>query len=234
MQRDQWLYKPGVTGGFLNGTLRHTAWTKPGGTWWEGEMPGARYENLTPPVPPARVHQAPVLVLGVGDELLADGGLGLAAARRFAATRPGEFDAGDVEVLDVATLGRGLPAQVAGRDAILVLDAILAEDTAPGAIVILRGGEVSRAYAPPCSAHQTGLAEALAAAELAGRGPRRLAAVGVVPHRLETGPGLSPIVADRLGIVVTRARDVLREWGAEAVEPLRPARQCGCWCPGSA
>ena len=63
----------------------------------------------------------PILVLGIGNELFTDEGLGVVAARRIAQSGlPG------VEVLDGATLGLALLPEIADRDAVLLLDAIVA------------------------------------------------------------------------------------------------------------
>ncbi|MCK2216951.1 HyaD/HybD family hydrogenase maturation endopeptidase [Actinomadura sp. ATCC 31491] len=153
----------------------------------------------------------PVLVLGVGNELFTDEGVGVAAARRLAGLRlPG------VEVVDGGTLGVGLLPAIAGREALLITDAIVRGDARPGTVIVLRGEEIPDAGPLMVSAHQTGVGQALAAADLAGCRPPRLAAVGMVPASLETGYGLSPLAAGRLGRLVAGALDVLAGWGVHA------------------
>lgn len=157
------------------------------------------------------MRRSPVLVLGVGNELFTDEGLGVAAAHRLAAD-PAAGRA-VVEVLDGGTLGLALLPEIADREAVLVLDAILADGAAPGELVVLHDDEVTQAGALLISAHQLGVAEALAAADFAGRRPRRLAAVGMVPACLDTGYGLSPTAAAGLDRLVRAAQDILAEWG---------------------
>jgi len=154
--------------------------------------------------------ERPVLVLGVGNELFTDEGLGCVAARALAA-----LDLPGVEVLDGATLGIALVPAVAGRDAVLILDATVGRDAAPGDLLVLRGEEVPANRYVTLSAHQIGVSEALAAAEFAGYTPPRLAAVGMVPVSLETGYGLSPQVRAAMPTLVDTALGVLREWGVE-------------------
>lgn len=156
---------------------------------------------------------APVLVLGVGNELFTDEGLGCVAARAIE-----ELALPGVDVLDGSTLGIALLPSLAGRDAVLLLDATVGHDARPGDLMVLRGEDVPASRHLTMSAHQIGVSEALAAAELAGCRPRELAAVGMVPISLETGYGLSPQVAERIPELVDAACAILREWGV-AVPP---------------
>ena len=150
----------------------------------------------------------PVLVLGIGNELLGDDGAGVVAARRLAGSRlPG------VEVLDGGTLGLMLMPHLAGRDAVLVLDAVSQAEGMPGDVVVIGDGDVRRGHGVRATAHDVGLVDALAAAELAGCPPVRLALVGVVPASVTTRWGLSPVVDARIDAMVAAARAVLAEWG---------------------
>lgn len=153
---------------------------------------------------------APVLVLGVGNELFTDEGLGVVAAQAIAQLHlPG------VEVLDGSTLGLALLPSLAGRDAVLLLDAAVGGDAQPGDLLVLRDDEVPASRHLTMSAHQIGVSEALATAELAGCRPPRLAAVGMVPVSLATGHGLSTAVAQQIPQMVQTACKILQEWGVE-------------------
>lgn len=157
----------------------------------------------------------PFLVLGLGNELFTDEGVGVAAARRLA-----RLDLPGVEVLDGGTLGLALLPELAGREGLLLLDALLLPGGRPGEVAVLTGDELPGAHVLLTSAHQLGVVEALAAAELAGRAPGRVAAVGMVPSSLETGYGLTPLAAARVGAMVSRAATLLATWlpgGREAV-----------------
>lgn len=139
-----------------------------------------------------------LLVLGLGNPLCRDDGVGVAAvsdlARRY---RPPD----GAVVLDGGTLGLSLlPHLEDAEDAILV-DAIR-DDAAPGTLVRLEGAEVRPAVEARLSVHQVGVADLFAAAELLGRLPRRLVLLGLVPAALDVAVGLSPAVASRLPALV--------------------------------
>lgn len=155
------------------------------------------------PVP----DRAETLVLGIGNELFTDEGLGVVAARRIAdLALPG------VEVLDGATLGLALLPEIADRTSVLLLDAVVAGELAPGTVLTLAADQIPMARSIMMSAHQIGVVDALAAAELAGCAPRRLAAVGMVPISLEMGYGLSPDAERGLDEVVDQALCQLAAW----------------------
>ena len=156
--------------------------------------------------------RAPVLVLGVGNELFTDEGLGCVAAARLADRLAAEGIDG-VEVADGSTLGLGLLPGLADRRAVLLLDAVLRDGAAPGEVVVLEGDEVPVTRQLTFSAHQIGVAEALAAARFAGCCPPVVAAAGIVPAVLETGWGLSPAVEASMDALVDAAVDVLHRWG---------------------
>ncbi|WP_322760392.1 HyaD/HybD family hydrogenase maturation endopeptidase [Frankia sp. Cr2] len=151
---------------------------------------------------------APVLVLGIGNELLGDDGVGVVAARRLAAVpNPG------VEVLDGGTLGLMLMPYLAGRRAVLVLDAVSSAQGRPGDVIVIGDGDVRRGHGVRATAHDVGLVDALSAAELAGCAPQHVALVGIVPESIADRWGLSPLVDSRVTAMVAAARTILANWG---------------------
>lgn len=157
-----------------------------------------------------------IVVLGVGNTLFADEGVGVVAAHRLAGlAAPG------VEVLDGGTLGLALFPAIADRDAVLLLDAVVATGQPPGQVVLLDGDDLSRGGYPHFSAHQVDVTDALGVAELSGRAPGRVTVVGMVPADLGTGADLSPTATRRLDAMLGRALDVLAGWGVDVTEPRR-------------
>jgi len=155
---------------------------------------------------------APHLVLGLGNELFTDEGVGVVAARHFA-----ELAVPNVEVVDGGTLGIALLPTVAGRKSVLVFDAVVASDACPGDVIILDASEVRRGTRVLYSAHQLGISEVLVAAELAGAPRPNVAAVGLVPYSLDTGYGITAEAADRIPEMLERGMEILASWGI--VEP---------------
>ncbi len=159
---------------------------------------------------PVTPGAAPVLVLGIGNELLGDDGAGVVAARCLAASpMPG------VDVLDGGTVKLMLMPYIAGRQAVLVLDAVSPGEGAPGDVVVIGDGDVRRGHGVRATPYDIGLVDALSAAELAGCAPAQVALVGVVPESVTKRWSLSPIVASRMEAMVDVARAVLAQWGVQ-------------------
>jgi hydrogenase maturation protease len=153
---------------------------------------------------------APFLILGIGNELLGDDGAGVVAARHLASCA-----IPDVDVADGGTLGLMLMPYIAGREAVLVLDAVSQAHGEPGQVVVLSDGQVRQGHGVRVSAHEVGLVDALSAARLAGCAPARVGLVGVVPASITEHWGLSPVVAASIGAMVAAAHGVLASWGVK-------------------
>jgi hydrogenase maturation protease len=142
----------------------------------------------------------PLLVLGLGNLLCGDDGVGAAAVSLL--DRDWEAPEG-VLVLDGGTLGLALlPYLEDAEDAILV-DAIRA-DAPTGEFVRLTGDEVAPAVLHRLSVHQVGVADLLDGARLRGRYPSRLVLLGLVPLTLGLGVGRSMQVEAALPGLVRR------------------------------
>lgn len=156
-----------------------------------------------------------VLVLGVGNPLMSDDGVGQRLLAALAAILPA-LDG--VEYLDAGTLGFMLLPRIEQCDALLALDAA-SLDAAPGTVRVFEA-EAFDAFVrtPRCSVHELGLRDLLDAARLTGSLPGRRALVGVQPAQLGWGVELSPDVEASLADATAAARRVLEGWLATACD----------------
>lgn len=140
---------------------------------------------------PSHIGTAPILVLGVGNQLLTDDGVGLELLRLVQAQRAG-LDI--VEFVDGGTQGLALLGVLDGRSHLLILDAISAraDSPSPGAIHDIDAG-VGRATRST-SAHGSSVNELLGVAKLMGATPAEVRLVGIEPEVVKTGIGLSDSV----------------------------------------
>lgn len=139
-----------------------------------------------------------LLILGLGNVLLADDGLGIAAVARLAA----RYDLpSSVRAVDGGTLGLALlPLLTDARDVILV-DAVAA-DAPAGTLVRLGGDEVPGAVRHRLSPHQVGVADLLDGARLLDQLPGRLVLLGLVPASLSLAVARSAPVEEHLDELV--------------------------------
>jgi hydrogenase maturation protease len=151
----------------------------------------------------------PLLVLGLGNVLCGDDGLGVVAVHLL---RRGYQAPAGVSVLDGGTLGLSLlPYLEEAREAILV-DAIRG-DGPPGTLVRIEGEEVAPAVAARLSVHQVGVADLLEGARWRETYPSRVILLGLVPESLDLGLERTAAVEAALPGLVERVVEEARGLG---------------------
>jgi hydrogenase maturation protease len=154
-----------------------------------------------------------VLIVGTGNELLSDEGLGIHVVRSLVArvSLPAH-----IEVIEAGTALIDLVPEMAPHSRVILIDAIRAGGE-PGTlyrIEIVAGSVLRTETSLPVSLHQWDILETLRAAALLGLMPRQLTLLGAEPEAMEPGLELSP----RL----TRAAE-------EIVAILLREVRCGTW-----
>jgi hydrogenase maturation protease len=157
------------------------------------------------------------VVIGLGNPLMADDGVGLAALERLrAAGVPG------IELVDGGTWGMNLLPVIESADRLLLLDAIAAGGQ-PGTLHVLERARIPRYLATKISPHQVDLRDVLALAELRGTLPAETVAIGLQPARVEMSTELSDAVRARVDDLVAAVTRRLAAWGHEVCRPVAPA-----------
>ncbi|CAN5478237.1 hypothetical protein BH11ACT8_BH11ACT8_24190 [soil metagenome] len=170
-------------------------------------------------------------VLGIGNPLMGDDGVGITLLEQLMA---GGLEQ-PVEFVDGGTIGLSLLPLVLDTDSLLVLDAVAGpgpgtgsgtgSGSEPGTVVHLSGDQLPRLLRMKLSPHQVGLLDVLAGARLLGSEPSRMAVVGIVPGYVDLRLGLGPEVEAAVPLALELAREVLREWWAADSGLLAPAGQ---------
>jgi hydrogenase maturation protease len=148
-------------------------------------------------------------VIGAGNVVLSDDGAGVHAVRRL---RSRWALPDDVEVVEGGTAGLLLLPHLADADRAILVDAIDAGD-APGAIRRLDGAAVALPFATRWTPHDTGLADLLGAAALAGVLPEELVIVAVQIGSTALGTEMTAPVAAALDPLVDTIAAQLAAWG---------------------
>ncbi len=167
-------------------------------------------------------------VLGLGNVLMGDDGFGPAAIRAFEA----EYVAGaEVEVVDVGTPGLDLMPWLADVDRVIIVDTIKS-DAPPGSVRRYDKADLLR-HAPSIRVgpHDPGVKEALMLLEFAGRAPREVVLIGVVPERLGMSLDLTPAVQAALPLAVDAIVDALERFGVVARRRTDSRAAVGTWTP---
>ncbi len=158
------------------------------------------------------VTPARVLVLGLGNVLLQDEGLGVEALKRLVE----QYHLPDnVRILDGGTLGMHLFPYLDGCTHLLILDAV-ETDGPPGTPARIEGPDLDQALSRKLSMHQAGVPELLAVGRLVGNLPAQVVVCGLQPGTVDWGLDLSPTIAGQVDRLVSLAVEVLRNWGVPA------------------
>lgn len=155
-----------------------------------------------------------ILVLGVGNILLSDEGIGVrvveALEQRYRLPL-------EVEVLDGGTAGMELMEAMANRTHLIIVDAIVSRKSAPGSLLILRDGEVPALFNNKISPHQLGLSDVLSALRFTDEFPQKITLVGVIPQSLTPHIGLTPKVQASLEPALEAVLMALQASGVTAI-----------------
>jgi hydrogenase maturation protease len=155
-----------------------------------------------------------VVVLGVGNILLSDEGVGVRAIEdlgRAYALPP------EVELIDGGTSAMELLDDLANCDLLIIADCVRA-GRPPGHLLRLVDDEIPALFRTKLSPHQVGLPEVLATLVITNEAPRRTVLFGVEPESLATGMGLTVTVAATLPHLVTALAREIADAGLEISE----------------
>jgi hydrogenase maturation protease len=180
-------------------------------------------------------QQTRIAVLGIGNPLVGDEGVGPRVAERLMERY--RFPS-NVEVMDAGTIGLGMLEIFRRTDVCVVVDAVDGTDEPPGTIVTMTPDEMAPNQVLH-SLHDMRLADVLQAADFAGVLPE-VRFLGVQIERMETlVTELTPAVEAVLPQVEVEVLRILSEFGvtaeptrrededAEAVRRVREARDRG-------
>ena len=152
------------------------------------------------------------VIIGIGNIIRSDDGLGVHAVRRLRERHP---LAHDVELIEGGTAGLLLLPCLAGARRAIIVDAISVGHP-PGTLLRLTNGD--GAFSTGMTPHDVGLADLLDAARLTDAWPDELVLHGAQPASTAMGMELTPPFAAALDPQVDAIHADLLEWGTPAGE----------------
>jgi hydrogenase maturation protease len=148
------------------------------------------------------------LVLGVGNLLLSDDGVGVHTIRRLQEVAQLSEE---VQVLDGGTMGLDLLHYLEGVSHLLIVDAVEMSQP-PGTLIRMAGDQVPAYLSLKMSPHEIGLPDMLFAAKLRDLYPEEVVVWGVQPETTKVGLDLSPPVAAQVDALVEKILEELARW----------------------
>lgn len=172
-----------------------------------GAVPGA-LDTLDRPAQDASPR---IVVIGIGNTLLGDDGVGVHVVERL---RERNLDR-PVAFFDGGTLSFSLLEHIESADRLIIVDAAYL-DSPPGTVAVFRNAELEHflTNSRRPSVHEVNLLDVLGAARLRGRLPTEYALVAIEPGVVDWSSEPSPAVA--------RAVDEASERVAELIEAELP------------
>jgi hydrogenase maturation protease len=128
----------------------------------------------------------PVLVLGIGNILLHDEGVGVYVVEQMQKGGVPDY----VELLDGGTAGADLLDHICDRQKVIVVDAVDAE-VEPGTILRFTSDDLASNTGQNISLHEFGIADTLAMARQLNCSPQEVIIIGIKPKDVTPGLGLS-------------------------------------------
>jgi hydrogenase maturation protease len=151
-----------------------------------------------------------IVVLGVGNTIHSDDGLGVHALGRL--EKHPRLPAG-VKLIDGGTRGLELLADVYECPRLMLLDAVDLGER-PGTVLRLAGDDLLGLSAGS-NVHQLGVADLLNTLPLVSDVDREIVLLGIQPASTDWGTELTPRVEATIGALVEQAVDQLRAWTQE-------------------
>lgn len=161
------------------------------------------------------MQDARIVVLGVGNILLKDEGIGVRVVEEL--TRLYDFPE-CVKVIDGGTQGLWLLPTIQEADRLIVVDAVLGGGP-PGTLYRLEKDDIPKGLRLKQSSHDNNLVEALNLCALVDRAPESVTVIGIEPKEIvHFDLQMSPEVASRIPDLVRR---VIEELRALDIEPQK-------------
>lgn len=159
-----------------------------------------------------------ILVLGIGNTLLSDEGIGIHVIQALQAM-PG-YPWPGVTLLDGGTLSFTLAVPIQEADALIVVDAAELQSPA-GTLHVLEGEAMDQflLHNRKSSVHEVGLTDLRAIALLAGHWPDRRAMVAIQPQFMDWGDAPTPTVAAAIPLACQHILQFIARWqGSQHVD----------------
>lgn len=150
------------------------------------------------------------VVLGIGNTLLSDEGVGVHVMSQL---RDSGLSLNNIEYLDGGTLSFTLAVPMADAENLLIVDAAELKSS-PGSVKVFEDDAMDEYLnsGPRRSVHEVGLIDLMAVIRLSDRLPKRRALIGIQPEKVDWGEEPSEAVAKAIPYACEEAKRILESW----------------------
>lgn len=139
----------------------------------------------------------PILILGIGNILLKDEGIGVHVANKL----QGMDLPPDVEVMEGGTMGLNLLFYIEGRKKVVVIDTVKAGDP-PGTMYRFTDKDLAVKKELLRTAHGIDFSDVVQTSRFLGTKPEEIVFIGVEPFDMNEGLALSPLIESRIPALI--------------------------------
>jgi hydrogenase maturation protease len=150
-----------------------------------------------------------IVVLGLGNILLSDEGVGVHAVH--AIKRQYDFHP-KINLVDGGTMGLDLLPLFQNGERILIIDAVDFKKS-PGYVGVMEGDAIPSALNAKLSAHHIGLSDLLFTAKLMRTTPPEICLIGIQPKSLQLGLDMTQEIGAQMDSIISLAVQKLARWG---------------------
>ena len=155
-------------------------------------------------------HSHKTLVLGIGNTLLSDEGIGIHVLNQLIQDND---ILGDIEYLDGGTLSFTLASPIEGADQFIVIDASEINQSA-GSVAVYEDEAMDHFITSgnKKSVHEVGLVDVMSIAMLTGNLPSKRALIGIQPELIDWGHFPTDSVAQAIPEACNQVRQLIKRW----------------------
>lgn len=151
------------------------------------------------------IDKKPILILGIGNLLLKDEGIGVHVLREIQKLPLPP----DVETMDGGTKGIDLLFDIEGRKKVIVIDTVKAGEP-PGTMYRFTDKDLASKKEALRTAHGIDFTDVVKTAQFLGNKPDEIIFIGIEPEDMSEGMDLSPMIAEKIPVLI---KIVMREIG---------------------
>lgn len=154
------------------------------------------------------------MILGIGNTLLKDEGIGIHLLNYIKAQNPQWVSYDKLEMIDGGTLSFDLLANIRADQDLIVLDAVNLQQP-PRTVYCFEDQAVDEFLSQPGkSVHEVSLQDLFDMSRLVGQLPQKRALIGIQPDIIDWGSDLTQMVHQALPAAASRIEQILAQWGA--------------------
>ncbi len=155
------------------------------------------------------------LILGVGNPLMSDEGLGIQAIKILLSDY--KFSE-NIEIIDGGTQGLELLQYFDNVKNLIIIDAVYSSKRKAGDIIKIQKEKIKYYLITKMSVHDIGLEDVISALDLLGKTPENIIIIGMIPERLEFSYGLSKTIKENLENLIKEVINQIKKWNAGEIE----------------